>query len=206
MTKERELNIPNGRGVSKLFVLLPFAEIKRFLVWQAKAKYRIGDSRYETAAINFRDSNRNRWLKDGTSYFRTVTPVCFREYRVTEMYASFVEDCEEIMFYDWPMHTPILCTFTKYWPTSFNIDNYVGEVQAKWTPWVKTDPVIASNGPMKTVLHVEDLVATFMTIAKTDSNLLNFICIARVIHLLYPGGVGQSGWFLFFYVLTKTTY
>ena len=43
MAKERELDIPNGRGVSKLFVLPPFAEIKRFLVWQAKAKYRIGD-------------------------------------------------------------------------------------------------------------------------------------------------------------------
>ncbi|EGI64289.1 hypothetical protein G5I_07274 [Acromyrmex echinatior] len=253
---------------------------------------------YETAAINFRDSNRNRWLKDGTSYFRTVTPVCFREYRVTEMYASFVEDCEEfsshrrhmaapygpgsikssvsaraariegsharpadigqhplcspmyrrpsfngidglrpassvrevvqfirekilyrisklkidgpnapnnyihtshfqIMFYDWPMHTPILCTFTKYWPTSFNIDNYVGEVQAKWTPWCddlfRTDPVIASNGPMKTVLHVEDLVATFMTIAKTDSNLLNFICIARI-PLNYTLGIEENSW------------
>jgi len=32
--KERELGIPDSRGVGKLFALLPFAEIKRFLPWQ----------------------------------------------------------------------------------------------------------------------------------------------------------------------------
>ncbi|KYM80339.1 hypothetical protein ALC53_09433 [Atta colombica] len=42
------------------------------------------------------------------------------------------------IFYNWPMHTPILCTFTKYWPTSFNIDNYnVEKARAKWMSWVK---------------------------------------------------------------------
>jgi len=42
---------------------------------------------------------------------------------------------------------------------------------------------------MKAALHIEDLAATFVTIAKTDSN---FICIARVIHSLCPGG-GRGG-------------
>jgi len=32
-----------------------------------------------------------------------------------------------------------------------------------------TDPV-QSNGPMKATLHIEDLVATFVMIVKTDSN------------------------------------
>jgi len=56
---------------------------------------------------------------------------------------------------------------------------------------------------MKAALHIEDLVA-FVTIAKTDSNFFNFICIARVIHSTLPREVGQ--WFLFSYVLIKMTY
>lgn len=47
LVKERELDIPNGRGVSKLFALPPFAEIKRFLVWQANGEVRIGDRAVE---------------------------------------------------------------------------------------------------------------------------------------------------------------
>jgi len=58
---------------------------------------------------------------------------------------------------------------------------------------------------MKAALHI-DLVATFVMIAKTDSNFLNFICIARVIHLLCPGKSSKADSFSFFYVLTKTTY
>jgi len=36
IVKERELGIPDSRGVSKLFVPLPFAEIKRFLPWWSR--------------------------------------------------------------------------------------------------------------------------------------------------------------------------
>lgn len=39
MAKKRELGIlDDGEGVSKLFALLPFAEIKRFSVWQANGE------------------------------------------------------------------------------------------------------------------------------------------------------------------------
>lgn len=41
IAKERELGIPDGRGVSKLFALAPFAEIKRFLARQANDEARV---------------------------------------------------------------------------------------------------------------------------------------------------------------------
>jgi len=70
---------------------------------------------------------------------------------------------------------------------------------------VMTDPVIAPNEPMKAALHIEDLVITFVIIAKTDSNFLNFICIVRVIHSLCPGELGKTDDFSFFllYVLKQ---
>ena len=43
-----------------------------------------------------------------------------------------------------------------------------------------TNAIIAPNVPIKAALYTENLVATFVTIAKTDSNFFNFICIARV--------------------------
>jgi len=52
--------------------------------------------------------------------------------------------------------------------------------------------------PMKTALHIEDLVTSFVTITKIDSNFLNFICIVRVIHLLCPGESDKADGFSFF--------
>jgi len=64
---------------------------------------------------------------------------------------------------------------------------------------------------MKVVLHIEDLVAIFVTIVETDFNFLSFI--TQVIHSLVQGdqakrmdySFNKEG-FSFFYVLTKMTY
>jgi len=47
-------------------------------------------------------------------------------------------------------------------------------------------------------LHIKDLVLTFVTIAKIDSNFFNFIWIAWVIHLLCPGELDKADHFSFF--------
>lgn len=70
MAKERELDIRNGRGVSKLFVLLPFAEIKRFLAWQANGKVRIGDRSVEGGS---RDALTGFGLSPSFAVFRENT-------------------------------------------------------------------------------------------------------------------------------------
>ena len=67
-----------------------------------------------------------------------------------------------------------------------------------WFVYDWSSVIIVPNKPIK-ALHIEDSITTFVTIAKIDSNFLNFICIARVIYSLSPEVSGKTDGFSFLY-------